>query len=79
MRVADRGVGELLHPDVDDDIGLDPGVDRPDQCFAHPGEIEPIEVIEVDRVVVIDVAKRFVDEDRIGAIAAVLSALKSTV
>ena len=34
--------------------------------LGHLGEIEPIEVVEVDRVVAVDIAERFVDQDRFG-------------
>ena len=63
--LADRLVGEFLHADVDDDVALHARVDRAHERLAHLGEIEAVEVVEVDRVVVVDVAKRLVDEDRI--------------
>ena len=62
---ADRLVGEFLDADVDDHVALHPRVDRANQRFAHLREIEAVEMIEVDRIVAVDVAKRLIDQDRI--------------
>ena len=45
MRIADRGVGEFLHADIDQHVPLHPRVDRPDQGLAHLGEVEVVEVV----------------------------------
>ena len=66
-RVADRGVGEFLDADVDQHVALHPLVDRPDQRLAHFGEVEAVEMVEIDGVVAVDIAERLVDEDRVAA------------
>ena len=67
--VADWCVGDFFHADVEQHLALHPGVDRADQRLAHLGEIEAVEMVEVDRVVVVDIAEGLVDQDRFGAIA----------
>ena len=64
-RRANRLVGKFLHADVNDHVALHPRVDCADERLAHLREIETVEMIEVDRIVAIDIAKCLVDQDSI--------------
>src|SRR5208337_5232426 len=64
--VADRRVGELLYADVDQNVALDPGVNRAGERLGHLGDVEAVEMVEVDGVVAVDVAESLVDQDRVG-------------